>query len=78
MLRSTILPLFVVSKWCSSANQCDLMSLKWWPSVKKYESLLLLWFRSGAPILRSSICCRCLRIRSGAPVAKKYDICRCL
>ena len=29
------------------------------PSAKKHTLLPLLWPRSGAPVLRSTICCRC-------------------
>ena len=31
---------------------------KWCPNAKMYDSLPLLWSRSGAPMLRCSICCR--------------------
>ena len=35
----------LVSKWCPNAKMCDLLPL--------------LWPRSGAPMLRCAICCRC-------------------
>ena len=35
------------------------MVSKWCPSAKKYDLLSLLWNRSGAPVLRSTLCCRC-------------------
>ena len=35
----------LVSKWCPNARMCDLLPL--------------LWSRSGAPIRRYTICCRC-------------------
>ena len=32
---------------------------KWCPNAKMYDLLPLLWFRSGAPMLLFTICCRC-------------------
>ena len=57
-----LLPLFVVSEWCSSAEKYDLLALfvvsEWCPSAKKYDWISLFGVRSGAPVLRSTICCR--------------------
>ena len=32
---------------------------KWCPSAKMYDCVALVWPRSGAPMLRCTICCRC-------------------
>ena len=40
----------------------DLFS-KWCRSAKMYDSLPLLWFESGAPMLRSTVCCRCCSLK---------------
>ena len=62
---------------------------KWCPNVKMYDLLLLLCSRSGAPILRCTICCHCFVVpqcydllpllwpRSGAPILKCTNCCHC-
>ena len=41
---------------------------KWYPNAKMYDLSTLLWSRSGAPMLRCTICCRCFWFGSGAPM----------
>ena len=47
-------------KWCSISSVCDLLPL--------------LWSRSGAPMLRCTICCRCVGIPDWCPNAKMYKL----
>ena len=53
----------VVSKWC--------------PNAKKYHLLPLLRSRSGAPVVRSTICCRCFRLEVMPPMLRCMVCCRC-
>ena len=50
----------LVLKWCSISSVCDLLPL--------------LWSRSGAPMLRCTICCRCFGIPEWCPNAKMYKL----
>ena len=58
-----LLPLPVASKWRPHAKMYDLLPLllasTWCPDAKMYDLLPLLWSRSGVPLLRCTICCRC-------------------
>ena len=55
---------------------------KWCPHSKKYDLLPLLWFGSGASLLRCTTCCRCFGLEVvpkcfGAPLLR-FTICyRC-
>ena len=40
------------------------MLSKWCPDAKMYDLLPLLWFRSGAPMLRCTICCCCFGLEA--------------
>ena len=55
-------PLFW-SPRCPNAEMYDFVAAalvsKWCPNAKMYDLLPLLWFRSGAPLLLFTICCRC-------------------
>ena len=70
----------LVSKWCSNAKICDLLSLlssSAGANAKMYDLLPLLWSRSGgAPMSKRSICCRCFghEVMSQCPIAKIYDL----
>ena len=96
------MPLLWSSKWCSNAKMYDLLTVAFSEvapikmydfcrcfgfSVKMYDLLPLLWPRSGAPMLRCTICCRCFGLCSNAkrfvavavvskyfPNAKMYDL----
>ena len=49
---------------------------KWCPSTKMYDLLPGSWSRRGAPTLRCTFCCWCLR--SGAPARRCTICCRSL
>ena len=40
---------------------------KWCPDTKKYDLLPLLWSRSGAQVVRWTICCRCFGLQLAPP-----------
>ena len=68
------------SKWCPNAKMYDLKPLLWsprCPNAEMCDLLPLLWSRSGAPMLRCMICCRCFGSRSGAPMLRCTICCRC-
>ena len=59
--ENDLLPLVVVSERRPSAKKYGLLPLfvvsKWWSSAK--ICCRCLWFRSGVPVLRGTICFRC-------------------
>ena len=97
MLRCTIccrcFGLEVVPQCQNVRLRCFGLASKWCPNAKMYDLLPLLWSRSGAPILRCTICCRCFGLevvpkikndlmsllcsRSGAPLLRCAICCRC-
>ena len=55
-----------------------ILASKWCPNTKNNLSPFFC-AQSGAPVLRSTICCRCFgRLRSGDPALKRTVCCRCL
>ena len=48
----------------ASGLRYDLMPLFWLRNAKKYDLLPLFWRRSDAPVLRSTICCRCFGLEA--------------
>ena len=53
------------SKWSPNAKMYDLRPLLWsprCPNAEMCDLLPLLWSRSGAPMPRCTICCRCLAL----------------
>ena len=63
MLRCTIccrcFGLEVVPQWKEVRFVAVAVVSKWCPNAKMYDLLPLLWSRTGAPMLRRTICCRC-------------------
>ena len=61
--KQDLLRLFVALEWWADAKKHDLLPLivdtAWCPSVKKYDFGHCLLFRSGGPVLRSTIACVC-------------------